>query len=61
MNGGRLIVAGRWYPSSETCSGCGAVKAKLALSERTYACAACGLVLDRASPGPSQGNARLRR
>jgi len=23
------------------------VKAKLALSERTYACAACGLVLDR--------------
>ncbi|HMH93040.1 MAG TPA: RNA-guided endonuclease TnpB family protein, partial [Streptosporangiaceae bacterium] len=31
-NGGRLIVAGRWYPSSKTCSGCGAVKAKLALS-----------------------------
>ena len=35
-NGGRLIVADRWYPSSKTCSGCGAVKAKLALSERTY-------------------------
>ncbi|MET7333775.1 IS607 family element RNA-guided endonuclease TnpB [Nonomuraea sp. NPDC005650] len=45
--GGRLIVAGRWFASSKTCSGCGAVKAKLALSERTYACAACGLVLDR--------------
>ena len=46
-NGGRLIVADRWYPSSKTCSGCGAVKAKLALSERTYACQACGLLLDR--------------
>ncbi|MET7395925.1 IS607 family element RNA-guided endonuclease TnpB [Dactylosporangium sp. NPDC005572] len=46
-NGGRLIVADRWYPSSKTCSGCGAVKAKLALSEREYHCEACGLVLDR--------------
>ena len=46
-NAGRLITAGRFYPSSKTCSGCGAVKAKLALSERTYVCAACGLVLDR--------------
>jgi putative transposase len=46
-NGGQLIQAGRFYPSSKTCSGCGAVKAKLPLSQRTYACAACGLVLDR--------------
>jgi IS605 OrfB family transposase len=46
-NGGRLIVAGRWYPSSKTCSGCGTVKTKLALSEREYECEACGLVLDR--------------
>ncbi|MBO3741480.1 IS607 family element RNA-guided endonuclease TnpB [Actinoplanes flavus] len=46
-NGGRLLVADRWYPSSKTCSGCGAVKTKLALSEREYACAACGLILDR--------------
>lgn len=46
-NGGRLIVANRWYPSSKTCSGCGAVKAKLALSERTYTCETCGLVMDR--------------
>jgi len=46
-NGGALIAAGRWFPSSKTCSGCGAVKAKLALSERTYVCTACGLVLDR--------------
>ena len=45
--GGRLIVADRWFASSKTCSGCGAVKAKLALSERTYRCTACGTVLDR--------------
>jgi putative transposase len=45
--GGRLAAAGRFYPSSKTCSGCGAVKAKLALSERTYRCPSCGLVLDR--------------
>jgi putative transposase len=46
-NGGRLVVADRWYPSSKTCSACGVVKAKLALAERIYTCAACGLVLDR--------------
>jgi putative transposase len=46
-NSGNLILAGRFYPSSKTCSGCGAVKAKLALSERTYRCDVCGLVLDR--------------
>jgi putative transposase len=45
--GARLLAAGRWYPSSKTCSGCGAVKAKLTLAERTYHCDACGLVIDR--------------
>jgi transposase len=42
-----MIVADRWFASSKKCSGCGAAKAKLALSERTYACDACGIVLDR--------------
>ena len=46
-NGGRLVLAGRFYPSSKTCSGCGTVKAKLALSERTYRCDNCGLHIDR--------------
>ncbi|MEV4492670.1 IS607 family element RNA-guided endonuclease TnpB [Micromonospora coxensis] len=46
-NGGRLLVADRWYPSSKTCSGCGAVKTKLALHEREYHCDACGLIMDR--------------
>ncbi|WBC16188.1 RNA-guided endonuclease TnpB family protein [Micromonospora sp. WMMA1998] len=46
-NGGRLLVADRWYPSSKTCSGCGAVRTKLPLSQRTYHCQTCGLILDR--------------
>jgi putative transposase len=45
--GGRVHVADRWYPSSKTCSACGAVRTKLRLSERTYRCDQCGLVLDR--------------
>ena len=45
-NGGTLITADRWFPSSKLCSACGAVKAKLALAERVYICD-CGLVLDR--------------
>ena len=45
-HGGALLIADRWFPSSRLCSGCGAVKAKLALSERVYRCG-CGLVLDR--------------
>jgi putative transposase len=46
-NGGKLIVADRWFPSSKTCSGCATVKTKLSLSERSYRCGNCGLILDR--------------
>jgi len=46
-NGGKLLLADRWFPSSKQCSGCHAVKAKLPLSERIYRCAFCGLALDR--------------
>jgi len=45
--GSRLVLAGRWYPSSKTCSACGAVKAKLALAERTWTCDGCGARHDR--------------
>jgi len=45
--GGTVIVADRWFASSKTCSGCGAVKAKLPLSERAYVCTACGMIADR--------------
>ena len=46
-NGAVLRVVDRWYPSSKTCSNCGAVKAKLPLSERVYRCDVCGLSMDR--------------
>jgi IS605 OrfB family transposase len=45
--GSRLVVADRFYPSSKTCSGCGWVKAKLTLAERTFTCEECGLRVDR--------------
>src|SRR5262249_19518399 len=46
-NGGQPPLAGPRYPSSKTCSGCGEVKAKLALHVRTLTCTACGLTVDR--------------
>jgi putative transposase len=45
--GSQLVVADRWFPSSKTCSRCGTVKPELSLSERSYHCSSCGLVLDR--------------
>ena len=45
--GSTLVGAGRFYPSSKTCSDCGAVKTKLLLSEREYVCTTCGTVKDR--------------
>jgi putative transposase len=46
-NGGSVVVADRWFPSSKTCSACGTVRAKLPLAERTFRCGHCGLVTDR--------------
>lgn len=46
LYGTRVVVADRWYPSTKTCSGCGAVQ-DVPLSQRTYTCPGCGLVLDR--------------
>jgi putative transposase len=45
--GARMVKADRWFPSSKLCSGCGVVKAKLHLAERTYVCDSCGLSIDR--------------
>jgi putative transposase len=45
--GARVILAGRWEPSSKRCSGCGWLDADLTLSDRTFHCEQCGLVLDR--------------
>ena len=45
--GSRVILADRWEPSSKRCSGCGWIDADLTLSDRTFHCEQCGLVLDR--------------
>lgn len=37
----------RFFPSSKICSSCGNVKSDLKLSDRTYHCTECGLVIDR--------------
>ena len=46
-NGIEFIQVDRFYPSSKTCSGCGHIKHNLKLSDRTYTCSECGLVIDR--------------
>ena len=40
--GRTLVVVDRFYPSSKTCSECGAVNGELALKDRTWTCGACG-------------------
>lgn len=49
--GSRVVLADRWEPSSETCSGCGWVDEGLTLGDRVFHCrnqrVPCGLVLDR--------------
>lgn len=45
--GREIIKISTFFPSSKTCSGCGNIKTKLKLSERTYDCECCGLSIDR--------------
>lgn len=45
--GSRLALAGRFAPTSKTCSTCGTVRAKLSLAEREYHCTSCGMKMDR--------------
>ena len=47
LYGARVVVAGRWYPSSKTCSCCGVVKPTLALSQRMFGCDDCGFEAGR--------------
>ena len=47
LYGIEFVEADKWYPSSKTCSECGHVKTRLSLSERTYICEDCGVVIDR--------------
>lgn len=45
--GRTVVIVDRWFPSSRTCSACGAIKADLSLRDRTWTCAACGASHDR--------------
>lgn len=46
-NGIEFVQVGRFYPSSKTCSCCGAIKHDLRLRDRVYVCAECGAEIDR--------------
>lgn len=45
--GSVINVVSRWYPSSKTCSACGWIDHDQTLSDRTFICQECGIVLDR--------------
>jgi putative transposase len=45
--GRELVVTGRWYPSSKTCSACGHLLAQLPLSARHWTCPSCRTRHDR--------------
>ena len=45
--GRNLVVIGRWYPSSKTCSACGHRLAELSLGTRQWTCPSCGARHDR--------------
>ena len=46
-NGIEFVQVDRFYPSSKTCSCCGAIKRDLRLRDRVYVCAECGAEIDR--------------
>ena len=43
----KIIEVPRFYPSSKTCSECGAIKKDLKLSDREWVCTECGVIHDR--------------
>ena len=45
--GKKLLQTDRYYPSSKTCSQCGAINRTLTVNDRTWKCPICGSVLDR--------------
>lgn len=47
LNGVKLRIVGRFYPSSKMCSACESIDKTLNLSDRTYICKECGYVIDR--------------
>ena len=47
QEGGRLLVADRWFASSKTHHGCGGYLADLQLGQWVWVCPACGAIVDR--------------
>lgn len=47
QHGRRVVKAGRWEPTSQTCSACGDRDDPKPLGVRVWACPACGVVHDR--------------
>jgi putative transposase len=47
QEGGRLVVAARWFASSRTHHGCGGYRADLKLGDRVWECPTCGERVDR--------------
>ena len=45
--GVKIVCIDKWYPSSKTCSTCGAVNQALNLRDRNWQCNECGTVHDR--------------
>ena len=45
--GRTVVVVDRWFPSSKTCSSCGAYQSKMPLSVRDWTCPDCGIRHDR--------------
>jgi len=45
--GKKVIIADRYFASSKTCSCCGIKNENLKLSDRTFVCVNCGLIIDR--------------
>lgn len=41
-----FVLADKYFPSSQLCSNCG-FRQKMPVSERTYVCPECGLIIDR--------------
>ncbi len=45
--GRRLVIADKWFPSSQRCSECGHVDGKKSLDVRDWTCDECGTCQDR--------------
>lgn len=45
--GRNLVKIDRWFPSSKTCSSCGAIQSKMSLDVREWTCPDCGTKHDR--------------